>query len=102
MRGSHFDGVRTGEHAVRARMIGEWRGGDLVWGVELAWGTDDGERYRRACALTDEWDTVYRFCYAVERGGVSPIHADDMLRDFCHELAAYDAVLGDNGYRDEN
>ena len=79
-------GERQSDATVRARMIGEWCGGDLLWGVELYWVEDGVERYRRARTLTERLEAVSSFCKTVDRAAVSPIHAAEILLDFCDGL----------------
>ena len=79
-------GERHGVTTVRARIIGEWQGGTRMWGVELYWVENGAEQYRRALTLTDNMETISRFCQTVDRGAVNPIHAADILRDLCDAL----------------
>jgi len=69
-------GIRRADTTVRTRIIGEWCGGTLTWGVELYWIENGDEHYRRARTLTDRLETVCTFCQTVDRAMVSPAHAD--------------------------
>ena len=79
-------GVRQPDVTIRARIIGEWRGGALLWGIELYWEENGNEYYRRALSLTEQMETVSAFCRSADCAMVSPIHAAEILQDFCDGL----------------